>query len=98
MEASFRRLIDRLQRRRTDSAEQNRQLIREHAELISGSTRAIAQSHDLLDRTRMFHKGPSTPELADEFAEMAVKSVLQPTPDGLDVLGELARAVPKQPR
>ena len=44
---------------------------------------------------------PTPEQLADQFAKQAVKSALAPEPDGLSVLDELARIIPKpkgQPR
>ena len=40
-------------------------------------------------------KEPTPQELADRFAALAVQYALQPTPDGLDVLRELVRILPR---
>jgi hypothetical protein len=38
---------------------------------------------------------PTPQELADQFAKQAVKTALAPEPDGLNLLDELARIIPK---
>ena len=75
-------------------ADQFEQFTKEVHDLSHKLTKAIAESRDLLERTKNL-PGMKTPEerAADEFAAQAVKSVLLPDA-GLDVMAPLA-AKPK---
>jgi hypothetical protein len=57
---------------------------------------AISMSPNPPRRSINWDREPPTPEqLADRFAAEAVKAILTPAPDGLDVLAELARKISK---